>query len=300
MPLIRFLDRKDIDVERWDRCVRQSAVADIYALSGYLDIMARQWSGLVQDDYEAVLPIPWNRKFCIYYIYTPRFTSPLPLCGNPATALPLPDFLAGIPTRFRLWDLDIRGGTPDQSIAYTKQFRNNHLLPLKAPYETLRSGYRSTYRNLLRQSRDRGYMARTCTDYEDIIYKARIKKKIRGMKADDYTRFEKLCHHLAASGMLESWETVNTTGERCAGAVFFITEAKIYYMLAWNNDEGRKSGASHLLMDAVIAAYAGSGLTLDFEGSDHPGIARFFEGFGAEPQPYLSIRHRSWQGKNKH
>jgi hypothetical protein len=33
----------------------------MYALSGWLDIMAKKWAGLVQDDYAAVLPIPWNR-----------------------------------------------------------------------------------------------------------------------------------------------------------------------------------------------------------------------------------------------
>jgi hypothetical protein len=295
MHSIRFLYREDIDVKRWDRCVRQSTVTDVYALSDYLDIMAKHWGGLVQDDYDAVLPIPWNRKFCIAYIYTPRFTSPLPLCGNPETALPLSEFLLHLPKRFRLWDMDIRGKSTEQSLPYARQFRNNHLLSLDPAADTLRSHYRPSYRNLLRQCKDRGFVARTCTDYVDLIQKACTMKKIRGMKEDDYDRFEKLCHHIAGSGMLQTWETINPAGIRCAGAIFFNTEAKVYYMLAWNNEEGRRAGASHLLMDTVIATHAGSGRQLDFEGSDHPGIARFFEGFGAKPHPYLAIRYRSWQ-----
>jgi hypothetical protein len=51
-------------------------------------------------------------------------------------------------------------------------------------------------------------------------------------------------------------------------------------MLASNIQEGRKKGASHQLIDTLIREYAGKDYWLDFEGSDIPGIAFFFEGFG--------------------
>jgi hypothetical protein len=293
MPVIRFLERKDIDVDRWDQCVRNSPHGDVYALSAYLDIMAKNWGGLVQDDYAALLPVPWNRKYCIAYIYTPRFASPLPLCGDPVHTLPLAEFLSMIPKHFRLWDLDISAMPADQAIPCTRHFRNNHLLPLTPSHEQLRMGYRPSYRNLIRHCRENGYHARTCADFTDIIRRSASKKKIEGMKADDYARFERLCSRFDMEGMLQAWETVGPGGDRCAGAVFIVTQKKLYYLLAWNNAEGRKAGASHLLMDAVIASHAGSSLVLDFEGSDNPGIARFFEGFGAKAKQYLSIRKRS-------
>jgi hypothetical protein len=112
------------------------------------------------------------------------------------------------------------------------------------------------------------------------------------MKPVHYQQFTRLCQWLEGLGMLESWEVLSQQGERIAGAVFAKNNRKIYYLLAWNNEEGRSAAASHLLMDQVIAAHAGSDIVLDFEGSDVPGIAHFFEGFGAEPLPYLSIRKR--------
>jgi hypothetical protein len=45
-----------------------------------------------------------------------------------------------------------------------------------------------------------------------------------------------------------------------------------------------------LLIDDFIRQNAESNLILDFEGSNIQGIARFYAGFGAEPQTYLSVR----------
>jgi hypothetical protein len=44
-----------------------------------------------------------------------------------------------------------------------------------------------------------------------------------------------------------------------------------------------------LLIDTYIGQNAGKEMTLDFEGSNIPGIARFYKGFGALPQTYYSL-----------
>jgi hypothetical protein len=293
MPRIRFVKRKDIDTERWDRCVRDSPHSDIYALSGCLDIMAKRWSGLVQDDYAAVLPIPWNRKYFLSYIYTPRFTGPLPLCGDPATVLPLADFLSHIPGRFISWDLDINSPQPAEKIPYRHHYRTNYLLPLYRGYDNLFGAFRPGYRNLIRQAQRDGFHAQPTDAYKEIIEKASRKKEIKGMKQEDYKRFARLCDWLNPLGMLETWESIAPDGHQCAGAVFAKTDRKLYYLLAWNNEQGRASAASHLLMNEVIRSHANSQRILDFEGSDHPGIAHFMQGFGAQQHLYIALRKRT-------
>ncbi len=296
MPRIRFLERKDIDTDRWDQCVRDSPHSDIYALSGYLDIMAQRWSGLVQDNYAAVLPVTWNRKYLLSYIYTPRFTSPLPLCGDPVTVAPLADFLVEIPRRFVLWDLDIRTPRASEIIPFPMRHRTNYLLSLKRDYESIFNDFRPGYRNLIRQAQRDGFLAQPTDAYQEIIHNASHKKDIKGMKPDDYHRFGSLCNWLAAQDMLDTWEAIGTDGKRCAGAVFAKTAGKLYYLLAWNNELGRSVSASHLLMNEVIRSHAMSTRILDFEGSDHPGIAHFMQGFGAEKQDYLHITKRLFYG----
>ena len=52
-----------IDREKWDACVSNSHNPLIYARSFYLDHISDNWSGLVLNDYEAVMPICWRKKF---------------------------------------------------------------------------------------------------------------------------------------------------------------------------------------------------------------------------------------------
>jgi len=44
----------------------------------------------------------------------------------------------------------------------------------------------------------------------------------------------------------------------------------------------------------VIQKYAGQGYTLDFEGSEIPGVATFFRKFGAKNSPYPSYERQGF------
>jgi len=56
------------------------------------------------------------------------------------------------------------------------------------------------------------------------------------------------------------------------------------------NEEGGASRAMFYLIDRYIHLNAGIQLTLDFEGSDIETVARFYQGFGAAPSTYSSLR----------
>jgi len=44
-----------------------------------------------------------------------------------------------------------------------------------------------------------------------------------------------------------------------------------------------------LMFNELISEYAGTDKVLDFEGSEIPGVARFFKGFGAVKQHYYHL-----------
>lgn len=54
----------------------------------------------------------------------------------------------------------------------------------------------------------------------------------------------------------------------------------------------KQSPVTVLLAEAISAAHA-SGAMFDFEGSVKPGIARFFQYFGAVPEPYVVLERKS-------
>jgi hypothetical protein len=64
-------------------------------------------------------------------------------------------------------------------------------------------------------------------------------------------------------------------------------EKRIYNIASSTLPKGRTLEANHYLFDRLIHEFAGQNLILDFEGSDLPGVARFYEKFGSANQPYF-------------
>lgn len=76
-----------------------------------------------------------------------------------------------------------------------------------------------------------------------------------------------------------------------AGAFFSKFGNRLTYHLSFASPSGRKAGAMHAIVDAVIERHSNSHYLLDFEGSMHPGIAYFMRGFGAQEEIY---HHYAW------
>jgi hypothetical protein len=78
--------------------------------------------------------------------------------------------------------------------------------------------------------------------------------------------------------------------EQQASAVCFFDGRRIYFILSSVTEAGKKNQANHFLVDHIIREFSGKDLVLDFEGSDIPGIAEFYIGFGAVEQPYYFLK----------
>ncbi|MEA3452279.1 MAG: hypothetical protein U9Q83_10310 [Bacteroidota bacterium] len=59
---LKILERKYIDTKKWDLCVKNANNSLIYAYSWYLDIVAQNWSGIISENYECVMPVVWKKK----------------------------------------------------------------------------------------------------------------------------------------------------------------------------------------------------------------------------------------------
>ena len=79
---IKILNPDQINKASWDACVRNSSNSLIYAFSFYLDAICENWSGIILNDYEAVMPVPWKKKFGIIYCYEVPFIQQLGWFSN--------------------------------------------------------------------------------------------------------------------------------------------------------------------------------------------------------------------------
>jgi len=102
--------------------------------------------------------------------------------------------------------------------------------------------------------------------------------------------FKKLYADLKTRKMAMSYGVYSAKKELLASCVFLFSHHRAYYIIVGNAPAGKSTGASHTLIDGFIRDYAEQHITLDFEGSDIPGLAFFYSSFGAVHHTYPAIR----------
>lgn len=287
---VLFIQRSEIDVQKWDRCIDEAENGLIYASSFYLDAMSRHWDALIVGDYEIVMPLTWNRKFGFYYLYQPAFTASLGIFGNHLGDDIVHKFLKSIPPKFRLIEISLNRANRPASLVPSMHLQTNFTLPLNWPYEQLAKNYRENTRRNIRRAQQAMVKYEANTPIHKIIeFSKRQIQQVTNLTDRDYTNFENLFTMLKKKGQ-SSTCGVYLLGELVASAVFFYSHKRAYYILVGNHPNGKTVGASHFLVDSFIQSNAGTDLVLDFEGSDIKSLAFFYESFGAKPEKYPVLR----------
>lgn len=290
MIAIRYIEHQNIDKTKWDKCILNSINGHVYSTSLYLDIMAGKWDALIGNDYEAVLPLPWRKKIGLHYVYPPAFTQQLGLIYQQTeTEKLLPDFIKAIPTKFRYIEMNLNAG--NHIPGFPLFARKNYLLPLSAGYNLLRKNFsRSAVRNITNATTHGIRVAENTSHHQVIeLHRNRFKDEI-GFKAGDYEKFSQLAENLSSTGNCYCIGAENDKGKLIAGSIYFIFKDRLYFIINGNTQESLQVGATHLLMDHTIRNFSESKFTLDFEGSDHPSFARFYEQYGAKPETYFFLK----------
>ncbi len=288
---ISYLKRKDIDLKKWDDCIAKAGNGLIYANSIYLDAMAENWDALVQNDYEAVMPLTWKKKYGICYLYQPFLCAQLGVFGNELSKDLVNDFLKAVPKQFRYWDIYLNHQNNFINDDYSLYQRNNFVLPLNKPYELLAKNYRENIHRNIKKANNTGCSIKKDFAVAEVTNIA--KEQMHGfanISDKDFERFEKLYQQLHLSKQAITYGVVNAKEELLASCVFTFSHNRAYYILVGNHPVGKTLGASHMLIDAFIKDHAEKNMILDFEGSDIRNLAFFYSSFGAVEEKYAAIK----------
>ncbi len=299
--MIRYLSRSAVNVLRWDACVNASPDGLLYGQSWYLDAVCPRWAGLVSiaqnGDYAAVLPVPLRRKFGQWVVHQPLFCQFLRVFIRPNTTLDPTDFYEAMRQHVRYGSSFCSIDHPP-NVGFLATPRLNHRLDLQANYSTLQQGYTADRRANLRRAKSRcteanGWTIRTATDLEPLLrlFKENHADGVGGGVANwAYDRLRHLFDVLQGRG-LTSLRYADQHGQPQAGALFVEYGGRIIYLFNAASKAGRQANARTLLLDGLIRERAGQAVVFDFESPDVPDIARFYESFGAQPEPYWLVQY---------
>lgn len=291
--MIKYYLHKEINKRKWDECISSSVNGRIYAYSWYLDIVADEWDALILNNYQAVFPLPFRRKYKVNYIYQPTFTQQLGLFSKaPLSPHLLEEFLDRIPRSYKFVNLNLNQHNSLNSLNIPAFPKRNMEMDLLEQYAILRKSYSTNLkRNLKKAAKAR------LTIFENLkpdavihLFKMNKGKKSGMYTNDDYVRLLRLIYKALQLGHAEVWGAYTQDNNLCAAAIFMRSHRRITFLFSGANENARQYGALPYLLDAYINANSGSDLVFDFEGSNNNQLARFYQGFGSKSITYTQIQ----------
>lgn len=294
MVAIKYVPYSDIDRQQWDDCINKADNSLIYGTSIYLDTMSENWDALILDDYKAVMPLTWRKKYSIHYLYQPFFTACLGVFGNNINAALVHDFLKAIPAKFKYWDISLNHSNFFQVQGFDLYERMNYVLHLNGPYEKLYEGFRDNIKRNIKKAEKLHCIVQKDIPVQEVIALATEQSKdFASLTKNDFALFIKLYQQLHTKGQATTYAVYTATKELVSSCVFFFYNNRAYYILVGNHPNGKTIGASHALINAFIKDHAGKNILLDFEGSDIRNLAFFYSSFGASEEKYAGLKYNN-------
>ena len=276
-----ILSSHEIDKQKWDACIKRGSNPLVYATSVYLDEMADNWHGIIADDYRLVMPVPWRKKYGVKYCYDVPFVQQLGVFGADLREENVTEFLDQLRSFCRYGDYPFN---------YTNTLkpasvRNNYILLLSSKYDVLKQFYSSNLSNNLSKQKPYEYTPGKAGEAIG-LFKKLYGDRFPHVTEADYKNFTTLCKLKEQENNLIV-RKISAESEILSMVLFLKDERRLYNLMPSTTEKGRQLSAGHFLFDLVIKEFAHSGMIMDFEGSDIPGIESFYKNFGAVNQPYF-------------
>ena len=287
---IKYIHREHLDEEKYNQCIDTSLQSKIYAFSWYLDIVCNTWDVLVLNDYEAVMPIPWRKKYGIKYVYPPFWVLQLGVFSN--EVIDENEFLTPLFNKFKFVELRINTHNNFELYPEFLQLKQCQKLVFNTTYSSTLSHYRKDRKKDLQKAAAADLIEKWNDHPSNLIqlFKNNIGKRTPNIKETDYANLEKLiaiCIEKKIGEILAVYDKEN----KLVASVFLLKHKNsITKLISSTNLKDRKNGANTFLIDRVIFKYHKDFSIFNFGGSSIKSVASFSKSFGAETEKYHQLK----------
>lgn len=288
--MINYLKNKDINKKKWDNCIKGAINSIPYAYSWYLDIVCNNWDALILNDYEAVMPLPWKKKFGLKYITHPYYCQQLGLFYT-SPKISVDDFLNAIPRKFLYVsiNLNISNGRSKYGVK-----KNTNYELILDDIESVRANYSKNHIKNIKKAKNRGVVISESVDspFQFSQKKAEVDKDF--MNETLLSTESKIINHLLKQSKGQIY-SASINGQNCTSVFLIIFDKRLILLTSYSDKLGKRSRAYYLLLDYIFSLPEYQHFVFDFEGSNIKNIANTNAWFGANDKYYYTIRRFFWQ-----
>jgi hypothetical protein len=290
--MIKYVKRKKLDLVKYNDCIENSIQSRIYGFAWYLDIVADNWDVLVFNDYEAVMPIPWKRKYGIKYISSPLWVLELGIFSLDDKTN-LESFLAVLFDTFKFIELRLNSKNAfnaNKKYVNVKQFQT---LDLWEDYDAIFNDYRKDRKKDIKKALNLDLVEKWDDKIEKLItlFKGNVGKRVPNISVKDYVILENLiatCQEKKAGEILSIYDK----NDALVASGFFLKHKKFVTVLVSSTDfNNRNNGANTFLIDRALFKYQKNFNGFNFGGSSIKSISKYFLSFGAKTLEYKQIKY---------
>jgi hypothetical protein len=290
--MINYVKRKDLDVVKYNDCIENAIQSRIYAYAWYLDIAANNWDILVLNAYEAVMPIPWKRKYGIKYISPPLWILELGIFSLDDKTN-LEPFLAVLFDTFRFIELRLNSKNKfnfNREYLIEKQFQTLHL---GEDYNAIFTQYRKDRKKDIRKAINLDLVEKWDDKPEKLItlFKNNVGKRTANILENDYVILEKLIAICLEKKVGEILSIYDKNTNLVASGFFLKHDSCVTILVSSTDFKNRNNGANTFLINSAIFKYQKNFNAFNFGGSSRKSIAKYFLSFGAKTEEYQQIKY---------
>lgn len=289
---LKLLKRSEIEDKVWNGCVHFAINAMPYGYTWYLDNVCEEWEGLVLDNYKAVMPLVFNKKFGINYLYQPFFTQQLGVFTSlPVTKKLVNNFIDAIPPHYKYIDINLNEINDVTERKEVTALTNFHL-DLNLDYALIKVNYSKSLKRKLKKAEKNELIINPHVSPEVFVafYLKNVAHKVNNFEEKHKHVLHRIIYK-ALSYQLGAIIGVNDRNNELVAANFILLHpTRIINLLPCSNEEGNDLNAMSFLLDHIIQRNANNRKIFDFEGSMIDGVAQFYKSFGAEEMKYYNLK----------
>jgi hypothetical protein len=299
-----YLSNLQIDKVKWDNCISNSFNRRIYGLSWYLDLVAANWDAIIYGDYEAVFPVVFKNRILFKKYYHPLFAQQLGLfiCRDfndndrkkivsdffdfALKKIGVLDFCSTSEFRYYFDETILKKETLPFLSFHNVNERVNLEIDLNNNYSNILKEYSTnTIRNLEKAKKKDLFV---CKDYRIQDFLSLYKENV-GRHLNLKIKHLKVISNLLYSSIKrkKGYFLSVLYKEKMIGSAFFLSCFN-RDVLIFHATEGsfKEYHPITYLLNYYIQNNSNNNIVLDFEGSNIPGVFRFYKGFGAQENNY--------------
>lgn len=289
--MIKRLKYEEVDWQKYQNCLEQSEQYIFFAEKKYLDLLLHQnWEILVDNDYEAVMPIPLAKKWGFTFVVMPLQTQQLGVFSEQDTPELNESFLAFFQQNYKVFYYAFNAKNEFKTHLKT---RNNYKL-FAEDYENIKKKYSIHRRRNVRitdvlQDKIKFMEAENLNHSESFFTENVIGFTNSSLKK---LAFENMKNFLSQN-LLKVYE-LYFEGELASQAYLIESEKEDFLVNFINDKKFSKYNLSSIILDQIFRKNIEK-KDFNFHGSNISEIAEFYRRFGATEENYAFVENSKIQ-----